>query len=77
MTNSFEEVLRDGTNVWHATNSYFAEGRALYGILHHLKDIIPRTTSGTLQILTNSKNTIKWTSLTYTASRASKPGGKI
>ena len=75
--NTFETTYEEYTNVWNATKSDMAEGRALLGILNHVQQILPPTTTGSLEILTDSQNTIKWTSVKYTASRAAKPGGEI
>ena len=75
--NSFESTYKEATNAWHATKSDLAEGQALLGVLHHIQRKIPSTTNGSFEILTDSQNVVKWTSVTYTASRASKPGGEI
>ena len=76
-SNIFEVIHQEGTNVWHSKNSDIVEGRAIFGELSHFLNSIPQSISGTIQIITNSKNTKKWIEATYTASLAAKPGGEI
>ena len=69
----FQEVIK----IWHSTNSDVAKGRALLALCHSLVKIGVEYITGAIQIYTDSRNAVKWSTIPLTASKAAKPGVKV
>lgn len=76
-SNDFEVCLSQGTNNWQGPAKEVDKARALVEILTIYYNLCSPMTSGSIEVYTDSKTSIRWASYPMTASKAAKPCGEF